>query len=269
VPVPEQVQEQPPATGQRPVVTRRALLVAVVVVGLVIAAGLVVLGARLAGGGPDGGPGGDPDRTVSGALDGREQATFVLLDGATSVSVRIRDLGDQLYQVQTPEGGAQVPVATAVDDEVRVELADTAEDGASAVEVQLSSAVRWQIRILGGASEQRIDLCNGQISSVEIAGGANRIELTLPPPQGTTTVRMSGGASQWRVHQIGAAPVRVRVSGGAGSVTIEGVPDNGVGAGTVFDPPGWDDAQQRVDIDAVAGMSSFVLDRLAEDLDCA
>jgi hypothetical protein len=147
------------------------------------------------------------------------------------------------------------------EDEVRLELTDREEGGASAVEVQLSSAVRWQVRILGGSTEQVVDLTDGRVSGVELTGGATSIELTLPPPEGTTTVRMSGGVGQWIVHQLGDAPVRVRVGGGAGSVTIDGTSESGVGAGTVFSPPEWDAAQDRVDIDAVAGMSTFVLDR--------
>jgi hypothetical protein len=257
--VPDQAQElrsAPP--GRRPRVARRVWIVVAVVAGLVFAAGLVVLGAQLDehDGDPDGG-----DRTVSGPRDGRNQATLVLLDGASSIAVHTRDLGDRLFQVETPAGGAHRPVVAVAGDEVRLELADREQNGVSAVEVELSAAVRWQVRILGGSTEQLIDLAEGRVSGVELTGGATRIELTLPPPAGTTTVRMSGGAGRWTVHQVGDAPVRVLVGGGAGSVTIDGTSESGVGAGTVFSPPGWDGAEDRVDIDAVAGMSTFVLDR--------
>jgi hypothetical protein len=255
--LPDQAQEQPRSAGRRASAGRRVWIAVALVAGLLLAVALVVLGWVT---GREGDPD-DADRIVSGPLEGRDQASLVLLDGATSVAVAIRDLGDRLYQVETPEQGAHLPVATMAEDEVRLELADREEGGTSAVEIQLSSAVRWQVRILAGSTEQVVDLAGGEVSGVELAGGATRIELTMPPPAGVTTVRMSGGVGQWTVHQLGDAPVRVRVGGGAGTVNINSVPHSGVAAGTLFSPPGWDSAQDRVDIDAVAGMSAFVLDR--------
>jgi hypothetical protein len=248
---PDVEREQPPATG------RRVAIVVAVVVGVLLAAGLVALGAQL----DDDGDPGRGDRIVSGPRDGRDQATFVLLDGASSVTVHTADLGDRLFRVETPHGGAHLPVVVVAEDEVRLELADREADGTSAVAVQLSAAVRWQVRIRAGSMEQVLDLGDGRVSGIELAGGAARIELTLPPPEGTTTVRMSGGAGEWIVHQLGDAPVRVRVSSGAGSVTIDGATQEGVGAAALFGPPEWNGARDRVDVEAVAGMSTFILDR--------
>jgi hypothetical protein len=265
---PDQTQELP-APGRRPRIGRTAWIVLAVVVAVVLAAALVVLGDRLSDGDDDDRPRA-ADRTASGPLEGREQASLVLLDGAATVRVQATDLGDRLYRVATPEGGEQVPVVTVDGDEVRLELADTDGtdgtgdtdgNGASAVDVELSSAVRWHVRILGGVTDLVVNLAQAQASGVELGGGAASVDLTLPPPEGTMPVRMTGGVGQWSVHQVGDAPVRVRVGGGAGSVTIDGVQEGGIAGGTVFAPPEWDGAADRVDIDAVAGMSVFDLDR--------
>jgi hypothetical protein len=260
----DETQERP-AAGRRPRIGRTAWIVIAAVAAVVLVAALVAVGAQLSDDDRDDGPGPrDGDRTVSGPLEGREQATLVLLDGAESVSVQATDLGDELYRVATPEDGAQVPVVTLDGDEVRVELADTDDPddtGPSAVDVELSSAVRWHVRILAGATDLVVGLAQARVSGVELGGGAASIDLTLPAPEGTMAVRMTGGVDQWSVHQVGDAPVRVHVGGGAASVTIDGARQSGIGGGTVFAPPDWDGAADRVDIDAVSGMSVFDLDR--------
>jgi hypothetical protein len=261
---PDQTQEQP-APARRPRAGRTVWIVLAAVAAVLLVAALVAVGARLSGDGDgdrdrDAGPD-DRQHTVSGPLDGREQATLVLLDGAATVTMNATDIGDRLYRVEAPEDGALVPAVTAGGDEVRVELADTDDAGPSAVDIQLSSAVRWRVRILGGTTDLAINLAQARVSGVELGGGAASIDLTLPPPEGTMSVRMTGGVGQWSVHQVGDAPVRVRVGGGAGSVTIDGDQESGVSGGTVVAPPDWDDTEDRVDIDAVAGMSVFDLDR--------
>ncbi|HEX8630813.1 MAG TPA: hypothetical protein VF755_21860 [Catenuloplanes sp.] len=244
--------------GPRPATNRRLWVVVGIVAALLAVTALVVVIDWMTG---DDGVDRGRDRVVSGPRDGRDRATFALLDGTKSVTVRTRDLGDRLYRVETPPGGARVPRVAVVGDEVKLGFGDSGRDGVAATDVQLSSAVRWQIRVLAGAAEQVIDLTGGKVAGVELAGGATRIELTLPPPEGTTTVRMSGGVGQWAVHQLGAAPVRVRVGSGAATVTVDAAQHNGVSGGTVFTPAGWDAARNRVDIDAVAGMSALVVDR--------
>ncbi|QSB12800.1 hypothetical protein JQS43_14010 [Natronosporangium hydrolyticum] len=239
---------------------RPAWIAAAVVVAVALVAALTVFVATR-GSEPDGAVAGDADRVVSGPVGGREQATFVLLDGASSVTLRAEPLDDVLYRASTPDGGAELPVASQDGDEVRVELVDSGEPGSSALAVVLNSDVQWQIRILGGATEQIIDLGEGSVGSVELAGGASRIELTLPPPQGTTTVRMSEGAGDWYVYQVGDAPVQVHIGAGAGAVTIDGAVESGVAGGTVFTPDGWEAAADRVDIDAAAGVSALVVER--------
>lgn len=259
---------EPPAvplvSGPRPRRRWPWVAAALVVAGLsmaIVAAFLPGSGGPAPSGGTDPQPG---ERLVSEPLAGREQATFVLLSGATSVTVRADDLGDQLFEATTPEGGAHLPVATVAGDEVRLELVDSGEPGSSSVDIRLSTAVQWRVGIHAGAAQQSIDLGDGQVTEVELAGGASRIELTLPPPQGTTTVRLAEGVGQWLVHQVGEAPVRVRVGSGAGSVTLDGVEETGIAPGTELAPEDWEVATARVDLDAAAGMSSLVVERLPQ-----
>jgi hypothetical protein len=211
-------------------------------------------------------PGDGPDRrvdhhTVTGAIDDRREATFELINGSDVVRVRSADLGDDLYRVSTPDDAKVMPSVHVDGGTVLAGLTGTGLGGPAIVEVVLSSAVRWRIRLGGGASEEIVDLTGGQIGEVEFSAGTNRAEVSLPPASATARVLMSGGASQFLVHLTGDAPVRVRAGGGAGTVTVDGASRSGVAGGTVIMPPGWTSATDRYDIDATAGVSTLTVDR--------
>ncbi|AGZ42182.1 hypothetical protein [Actinoplanes friuliensis] len=193
--------------------------------------------------------------TATAALEGRTTAGFDLIDGAKRVTVRAADLGDSLYRISTPETGTVVPRADEQDGRVRLRL----DGDAQAVEVLLNAAVLWDLRMAGGADLSTIDLSAGRVGGVDLTGGAGRIALTLPRPDGTLNVRMSGGVSLFDVRTAGAVPVRVRVGSGAGQVTVDGRSHAGVAAGRTFTPDSWDATANRVDVDAAAGMSALTV----------
>jgi hypothetical protein len=193
--------------------------------------------------------------TVTGALAGRTRAGFDLIDGAKQVTVRAAALGDVLYRISTPAGGAGVPRADERDGRVQLRF----DGDAQAVDVVLNAAVLWELRFAGGAEISAIDLSAGRVGGVDLAGGAGRIRLTLPRPDGTLQVRMSGGVSLFDVRTAERTPVRVRVGQGAGQVTLDGRNHAGVGAGEIFTPAAWATAVDRVDVDASAGMSALTV----------
>ena len=189
--------------------------------------------------------------TATAARDGRTVASLDLVDSARRITVRAADLDDVLYRITTPQSGAVVPIADERDGRVRLRLDGHAEE----VDVTLNAAVRWDLRVAGGADLSTIDLSAGRVGGVELAGGASRIDLTLPQPDGTLNVRMSGGVSLFDVRTADRVPGRVRVGGGAGQVTLGGRSHPGVAAGRTFTPASWAAAVDRVDVDATAGMS--------------
>jgi hypothetical protein len=129
------------------------------------------------------------------------------------------------------------------------------------VDIQLNTRVLWRLRLTGGASELTVNLTNGRVGSIDLAGGATRIELTLPSPAGTVPIRMTGGANQFVVHAPTNVPVRVHIGSGASKVTVDGVAHAGIAPGAVFSPNNWDQAQDRYDIDASAGVATLTVDR--------
>lgn len=247
-----------PVPPPRPGGSRRTrLIVLAAVLAVLLLAALVVVADWVRGGAGTG----TGDRVVSGPLDGRERASLAVLGGVTTLRLSAGDLGDRLYRAETPPDGSRLPRASVTGDDVRLEVVDSGRPGASRVDIQVSSAVQWRIRVLSGAAEQVVDLSAGRVTEVDLAGGATRIELSLPRAAGTTAVRMSGGVGQFAVHLPADVPVRVRVGGGAASVTIDGQRTSGLSAGKVLAAPAWDAATDRVDVDAAAGMSDLVVDR--------
>lgn len=192
---------------------------------------------------PDGGQ-------ASAAPPGRTVSGLELTGDAGTVTVRTADLGSELYRV-TP------PARSADDDGQRVRLA--LDGGSGPVDVQLAAGVRWDLRVTGGGDRRRIDLTGGLIDTVALSGGAGRIELLLPRPDGTLAVSLSGGAGTFDVRAAGGAPVRVRLGSGAGQVVLDGESHTGVAAGAVFAPDEWDATGDRVDLDASGGLNQLTV----------
>ncbi|MEV4532883.1 hypothetical protein AB0J82_03525 [Asanoa sp. NPDC049518] len=198
--------------------------------------------------------------TVTDSRDGLDAATFTLDSGVTAVTVRVADLGDDLYRVRTADDARIAPWVQRDDADLRLLTQGTGLPGPAAVDVTLHRAVRWHLRLGGGAEDERIDLRGGDVSAVEFVAGVGRVELTLPAPRGTMPVRMTGGAGEFQVRLVDGAPVRVRVGGGAGSVVVDGVTRTGIPGNTVIEGTGWSSATDRYDVDLAAGVSRFVLD---------
>ena len=197
---------------------------------------------------------------VTGAVEARE-ATFVLLDGADVIRLRTADLGEVTYRVSTPRDASIRPAVSVTDGDLLTSLRGTGQDGPALVEVVLHEAVRWHVRVDGGAKEQHLDLRTARLGGVELSGGAHRIELALPPADGTLRTVLSGGANQVIVRLAGDAPVQVRAGGGAGTVTADGTTHSGVAGGTTFTPADWPSATERYDIDATAWVASLTVER--------
>jgi hypothetical protein len=198
--------------------------------------------------------------TVSGGKDGATAARLEVESGATSITVRATDLGDDLYRVSTPDGAGVKPSVVRDGGRVQVFLSSNGS-GPAAVTVLIADDVVWRLRFDGGATDLAVDLRHGRPRAVDLVAGDAHVSLRLPPPHGTVPIQLAAGASELALHVAGRAPVRVAVQSGAASVTLDGVEHHGVAAGTVFAPPGWAAAADRYDVLAHAGVGTLTLDR--------
>jgi hypothetical protein len=255
----------PPAatgpTGWRPLWISLA-----VVVGLMLVAAVIVAVALVAGNEED-----ERAHAVSAPLDDRRAATLRLVDGAATVRLRTGDLDGDLYRASTPDGTSAVPEVHDSDGTVSVGFIPAGDDegrddndgdlGRTTVDIALSSSVTWRVELVGGAEQVALDLRGGRVSEVDLTQGVARVEVWLPEPVGTTTVRERAGVSDMIVHAPVDAPVRAVVANGAGSVAFDGAERSGVPAGTTFATDGWDVATDRFEILADGGVSRLVVDR--------
>jgi hypothetical protein len=239
---------------------RRRLLAAVATV--VVLGGMTVAILAVSRTGPAAPPGAAPadgDAALTAPVGGRTSAAFDLVDGAASVRVSAGDLRGDLYRVSTPDGSGVTPRIEQSGDGVRLRLTPTAHGGPVRIEIVLSTAVRWSLRLDGGTEHTQVDLTGAQVDAVDLGGGANRIDLTLPAPRGLMPVRMTGGVDQFRMRVADATPVRVRVQSGAGEVTLDGATHRGIAPGKSFTAYGWGSGGAGIDLFAVAGMSALTV----------
>ncbi|MFE9960036.1 hypothetical protein [Micromonospora sp. NPDC005299] len=194
--------------------------------------------------------------TLTAPRGGRRQADFELVDPLASLTLRAADLGADLYRVGAPDGAGVTPRPEVIGDRVRLRVQKNGRPGPAAVEVVLNSRVTWRLRLAGGVSEQQLDLGAARLAGIELAGGASRTVLRLPPLSGALAVRVTGGVSELTVIVPGGSPARVRVAAGAGSVTVYDVRRTGVAAGQLVTSPGWDGARNRLDLDLTAGANT-------------
>lgn len=242
---------------------RRPLLIAAVVVFLAGVTAAILIAPRWVGNEERteaAGPRGVSGEKASGPVDGRAAARFELVDGAATVRVAADDLGDDLYRVTTPAGSDVTPKVEDSGDALRLLLPAGAKGAPKEVTIALNRAVRWTLKIDGGTAHTTVDLTGAEVDGVELSGGANRIDLTLPAPTALVPVRMTGGVDQWSMRLAGAPPVRVRVQSGAGAVTLAGTTHRGIAPGQSFTANGWQtDNPTGFDVQAVAGMSALTI----------
>jgi hypothetical protein len=198
-----------------------------------------------------------PPNAISAVVGERTEAAFELVGDVGTIRLRTAVLGDDLYRISTPERSSVLPKAELGDAGVKLRLALSGKEGEAEVDVQLNAGVRWSLRMSGGIRQGVLDLGGGKIAEVDLRGGATRLDLTLPEPDGTLPVRMSGGVNRFEVRTADGVPVRIRTRRGAGQVVLNGRTDDGVARGASFLSPGWAGSADRIDLDAVAGVGTL------------
>jgi hypothetical protein len=188
-----------------------------------------------------------------------DAAAFDLVSDATVVNLRTARLGDELYRVSAPQGSSVRPVAEIEGDRVRLSLVTTRVKGTAAVDITLNAAVRWDLRVTGGMRTGVLDLSGARLGGVDLRGGATRLDLRLPRPDGTLRVRMAGGVNRFLIHTADRTPARVLARRGAGKVTLYDLVEDGMARGQLLVSPTFDRSTDRIDVDAVAGMGTLVV----------
>ncbi len=182
-------------------------------------------------------------------------ASLAVLSGAARVTIEAANMPGTLARAWTPADSGVRPELSLAGGTVRLVLTGTGHAGPDAAWVALSSAVRWQLRLSGGASEISVLLGNGRLSGIDFTAGVSLVRLALPRPAGTVTITLAAGASEMRIGVPADVPARLQLIGGAAQAVIAGRVYTGIAGGTVLTAPGWAGARDRYDLDATSGVS--------------
>lgn len=123
----------------------------------------------------------------------------------------------------------------------------------------LNCSVPWDIQIRGGVSQLTADLAACQLASLEAAGGASDVAISLPHPSGTVRVTFSGGASKLSLRRPKGVPARLQVSGGVGKLAFDAQRLGAVGGETRLESPDYATAEDRYEIVVTGGTSQLAL----------
>jgi hypothetical protein len=193
------------------------------------------------------------------ADNGTRSATLSVLSGAASVTITAARMPGTLARAWTPAASGVRPELVAVNGTVQVYLGSTGQSGPDAVWIQVSSAVRWQLQLSGGASQTTIQMQNGRLGGIDFTAGSSLITAELPRPAGLVTLTLAGGASQFNITVPADVPAQLQLYGGASQAVLAGHVYSGIGGGTILTSPGWDTARNRYDLDATSGVSQVTV----------
>ncbi len=188
---------------------------------------------------------------------GQHRATLAVDSGAATLTVTAAAIPGSLLTTSAPGNSGIRPQLVASPNQVQLSLFNTGQRGPSAVSVELSTAVTWQLQFNGGTSQTVLNLTNCNVAGVDFTAGSGLIQIALPRPSGTVTITLAGGASQVSLTVPGGVPTRLRLEGGASAATLTGQAHVSLGRGTVLSSPGWAKAVNKYDVDAPAGIGAI------------
>jgi hypothetical protein len=204
-------------------------------------------------------------RTVTAPLDNRATASFELLAGATTVHLSIGELGDDLYQISTPDDAGIKPSPVIHNDDVQLQVTKDGDGTGGEIQVVLAAKVRWQLRFSGSAEDQVIDVSGGQVSGIELVAGTHRAELDLGKPSGTVPVKITGAVDQLVLRSPEGCPMKVSLGGGAKAVVAGSRTLREVRSGSTLTPKDWAvQKDNRYDISTASAIASLNVQNLVQ-----
>lgn len=128
-----------------------------------------------------------------------------------------------------------------------------------------NEGLRWDVRLARGlpldlifhtgAGESRIDLRDLNVKKVRLETGASSTEMILPAAVRFTSVEVSAGAASVVLRVPQGVAGRIHISGGlvGNKIDTQRFPHNG----SMYETPGYESAEHRVEIKVEAGVGSI------------
>jgi DNA-binding MarR family transcriptional regulator len=115
-------------------------------------------------------------------------------------------------------------------------------------EITLQAGLRWAIEVAGGSNRWTADLTGVGVESLKLRGGASRIEVALPDPQGTVPLEIGGGVSRCQIAIPPGTALHLATRGGASRLRIGDVKLAAVGGHLDWQSPEYATAVDRYDL---------------------
>lgn len=126
-------------------------------------------------------------------------------------------------------------------------------------EIMLNASIPWHVEVRDGASRLTADLSGLKLGSLDLSGGASRVEVTLPKPSGAVLIRVLGGASNLTIRRPAGVAARLQVGGGSTNLTFDEERFGAVGGEVDSRSPDYDGASNRYDIAVTGGANAVVI----------
>jgi hypothetical protein len=123
-------------------------------------------------------------------------------------------------------------------------------------EILLNNAIPWAIELRGGVSQWSADLRSVRLASFDLKGGASKIQLLLPVPQGVVPIRVDGGMSRVSIERPFGVAAGLTVRGGISEVVVDGEVHKSAG-NLSMQTPGAAEAANRYEIEVSGGASKI------------
>ena len=163
--------------------------------------------------------------------------------GRSAPSLQVTRQGTHVdVNVQSQEGGAVVVPGN---------------NNAESLTLLLNRDIVWDVRVQGGAVESELDLGDLRVRDLSVDLGASVVRVQLPEAAGQTTARFKTGMASVQIEVPSKVAARIASRGGLSTFKVDErrFPKQG----NYYVSPGWETAQNRVDLDIDAGLATVTV----------
>jgi hypothetical protein len=125
--------------------------------------------------------------------------------------------------------------------------------------VALNPGIPWRIVVLGGASGLRLDATALRLTGLSVTGGASKLDVALPWPEGEVQICLDGGLNRVDIVRPTGSAAQLQVHGGANRLEFDAQRFGAVGGEVRLASPGWDQAADRYVIEARGGATRLTV----------
>ena len=131
------------------------------------------------------------------AADGHSGATLQAITGTPALTIGVVDLGVTGTLLLGQHAACEPGPATANGLRGGNPVVSLSAADASAITVTLNAAVSWQLDLAACTTRTVADLVDGRVAGIVVNEGLDVIDLTLPRPDGSVTIRAGGRGEPW------------------------------------------------------------------------